>query len=118
MNPDVKKKWLAALRSGEYKKAKRRLRYGDHYCCLGILCDLYRQETPGVTWDKISENRFVFHGVKEKEAIYLPKEVQTWAGLTSRNPKVRDEQSLAMYNDREYQEYSFVMIANIIEDKL
>ena len=39
-----KKKWLAALRSGEYKQGRgvlrRRRRGVDRYCCLGVLADL------------------------------------------------------------------------------
>src|SRR5258708_20271541 len=46
MNPDVKVKLLAALRSGEYEKTTGRLaRKSDDgtkigYCCLGVLSDL------------------------------------------------------------------------------
>src|SRR5687768_14875704 len=46
MKKGIKKKWLAALRSGNYNKGKRALRkkklLGDHetYCCIGVLCDL------------------------------------------------------------------------------
>ena len=32
--------WTAALRSGKYKQAKGKLRDGDCFCCLGVLCDL------------------------------------------------------------------------------
>jgi hypothetical protein len=39
MDTQVKQRWLEALRSGEYKKARGRLhntRNGTH-CCLGVL---------------------------------------------------------------------------------
>ena len=34
----LKEKWLAALESGEFKKATGQLREGPAYCCLGVLC--------------------------------------------------------------------------------
>ena len=41
MNNNLRKRWVAALRSGEYEQGKERLRSGgDEYCCLGVLCDI------------------------------------------------------------------------------
>ena len=42
MNPELKTKWLAALRSGEYQQARAALiKFDDEnqpsYCCLGLL---------------------------------------------------------------------------------
>jgi hypothetical protein len=37
MPADLKQKWLAALRSGEYEQTKRTLFDGTGYCCLGVL---------------------------------------------------------------------------------
>jgi hypothetical protein len=45
MNPEIKAKWIAALRSGEYAQGRYALRDGDHFCCLGVLCDVV-----GVSW--------------------------------------------------------------------
>lgn len=41
-NPEIKAKWVAALRSGEYTQCKAKLKYIDYmgntsYCCLGVL---------------------------------------------------------------------------------
>jgi hypothetical protein len=51
MKRELKAKWLAALRSGEYKQGKSALKdgFGDEnkYCCLGVLC-----EVAGVPYDK------------------------------------------------------------------
>ena len=38
-------KWLAALRSGDYSQAKQKLHCSDGFCCLGVLADVYQQET-------------------------------------------------------------------------
>lgn len=44
MKPEIKKAWLKALRSGEYKQGRDRLkrRAGDKvtYCCLGVLAEV------------------------------------------------------------------------------
>lgn len=48
LRAEVKEKWLAALRSGEYEQGIEYLHYRDgdseFYCCLGVLCDLAVQE--------------------------------------------------------------------------
>lgn len=40
MNKNAKR-WVAALRSGEYKQTKNKLRSEDAFCCLGVACDLF-----------------------------------------------------------------------------
>lgn len=41
MNPEIKAKWLTALRSGKYEQTTKMLhRTGNGYCCLGVLCDV------------------------------------------------------------------------------
>lgn len=41
---DNAKKWVAALRSGEYMQGLRALVDGDCYCCLGVACKVYEKE--------------------------------------------------------------------------
>ena len=41
---DLVKRWVANLRSGNYKQGKSRLRIEDQFCCLGVLCDVLRPE--------------------------------------------------------------------------
>ena len=43
LKPEVKEKWLAALRSGNYKQTQNRLKRNDTFCCLGVLCDISGQ---------------------------------------------------------------------------
>lgn len=40
MKAELKEKWVAALRSGEYKQGKNLLhnREDNTFCCLGVLC--------------------------------------------------------------------------------
>jgi hypothetical protein len=51
MNKDLKQKWLAALRGGQYRQAMHTLRRTDgggvSYCCLGVLCCVSGEFRPG-----------------------------------------------------------------------
>jgi hypothetical protein len=42
MKESLKKEWIAALRSGEYKQGEGFLHTADteEFCCLGVLCDI------------------------------------------------------------------------------
>lgn len=100
----IKKIWLEALLSGNYKQGRARLKDSEgKYCCLGVLCDLHRKETNLENWDGKSNYYF-------EEDKYLPQEVIEWAELKTYNPI-----NLGETNDSGA---SFEQIANIIEDRL
>ena len=40
LNKEYKRRWIYALRSGEYKQTKLSLCDSVGYCCLGVLCML------------------------------------------------------------------------------
>jgi hypothetical protein len=40
MEAELKEKWVAALRSGDYKQTKVELRDGNKHCALGVLCEV------------------------------------------------------------------------------
>jgi hypothetical protein len=40
MDRELVKRWIDALRSGEYRQGMGTLRKGNEYCCLGILAEL------------------------------------------------------------------------------
>lgn len=40
LDADLKAKWIAALRSGEYKQGQSSLFDGKGYCCLGVLATI------------------------------------------------------------------------------
>lgn len=119
MKPEIKKKWLDALRSGQYLQCERRLTDGERFCCLGVLTNLYALET-GQMWEREGTD-IVF----EKAATALPREVLVWAGLTSSNPDSGLEchaggkyrgRSLAEWNDSGIAD--FQKIAELIEEHL
>lgn len=128
MDPEVKTKLLAALRSGEYKQAQEYLHRGDGFCCLGVLCDLYRKEKgEGVWYPHIDGREHMFSEFKlpgTADAAFSPHEVNLWAGLShNRNPQGEVERwenrksmrKLASLND---QGQSFEEIAIWIEENL
>lgn len=49
MDPELKQKWIAALKSGEYKQGKACLHNEDEdtYCCLGVLNEVAQLGVPG-----------------------------------------------------------------------
>lgn len=76
MNPKIKVKWLAALRSGKYKQGRNALRpTDDRFCCLGVLCDVVAPKK----WDKRAldesltshdgQNELPTHAVRERAGI-------------------------------------------------
>ena len=40
MKKNIMKRWVSALRSGEFKQGKGALEAKGKHCCLGVLCEL------------------------------------------------------------------------------
>ena len=126
MKADIKAKWVAALRSGQYAQTEGVLRRENEYCCLGVLCDLYAKET-GMEWFPQKNECFTMHG----NDSMLPYEVQRWAELPhehgayvevmtnedgATDPPYPINPSLTELNDR--WNYDFKQIADVIEEQL
>lgn len=130
MRVKVKKKWVDALRSGEYTQGQNRLvTYAGtdeaQYCCLGVLCDL--AEKAGVV--KFDTGGYVsVDNPLDRDRFGLPKAVSAWAGLTEKTfnnrkslasaPQVTiqtNTDSLANHNDNGK---TFEQIAEAIERDL
>lgn len=47
MDAELKAKWIAALRSGEFKQTPDVLQKDDRYCCLGVLASMLGLPTVG-----------------------------------------------------------------------
>lgn len=45
MTPKQAQRWANALRSGKYFQGRGRLRVGNTFCCLGVLCDINGEQT-------------------------------------------------------------------------
>lgn len=120
MNAEVKAKWLAALRSGEYKQGTGGLVQNGCFCCLGVLCDLYAKQVGLDAWH---DDSFYSDGVfisdegddlRDGNCDFPPNEVVQWAGLASENPNA-GKKTLSVEND---DGVSFAEIADLIEAHL
>lgn len=103
MNPEIKAKWLEALRSGDYTQGRKFLatknkQTGEFdFCCLGVLCDLAVKEgaiePPLVIdyWSGLEAGENLVHAYRvndlnPEESRVLPPKVRAWAGLDSDSP--------------------------------
>ena len=74
MNNAAVKKWIDALRSGEYKQCAGQLRLEDKHCVLGVLCDLHAKETSD-EW-KTFDGDYTYQSYTED----APPLVEIWIG--------------------------------------
>jgi hypothetical protein len=110
---EIKKLWVGALRSGEYKQTTGKLRDGDAFCCLGVLCNLHAQAHPEIAAKQKDKTHYM--GFEE----VLPSVVREWAGMTYRNgDHVVIGNRLAELSHHNDAGRSFEEIANAIEEQL
>ena len=118
MKKSIKRKWVKALRSGEWLQGRRKLASkGKGFCCLGVLCELAREEGI-VDVKKLPDGSFnysCFENLEDGSPNYLPGVVQDWAGLAKTNPQVKGGHHLSSMNDSGT---SFDRIADEIEKGL
>lgn len=98
--------WIEALRSGEYRQGRGRLRNvtGTEFCCLGVLCDLAVKDG-GQQWDAASYGPG-FDG----HSSNLSLNVQRFMGMTA-----KQQNRLMQLNDSLAYNKSFNEIADYIE---
>lgn len=106
-----RKKWVAALRSGEFDQAIGKLESEDgRFCCLGVACRLANLPR------EIHASYVIYGDPGDHEHNYLPTGGAEWLGLETSNPSVLIKelnwQYLANLND---EGYSFAEIADLIE---
>lgn len=106
LNPEVKAKWIEALRSGKYAQAPNALRKNGGYCCLGVLCDVVKDDVGG-KWEKLGVGDWHFL----KMYSTLPDKVRILSGITQ-----KEDAKLMRMNDDEGKNFS--EIADYIEKNL
>lgn len=119
MDPELKTKWLKALRGGGYRQgvgALRRRSEDDgklNYCCLGVLATVagepwYDEYCDGSSYGIPIANDYVM-------ATLLPNKVLDKVGMTK-----TAQRRLASMNDGDddYKKHSFRQIADWIEENL
>lgn len=117
MREDIKKRWVEALRSGQYKQGKGCLNNGKAYCCLGVLCEILRDEV-GLEWIKGSQGNYHARTGNSMNGSYLPDPIMEFAELEDLNPPVifgDKPLALAYLNDNVL---DFREIADLIESQL
>lgn len=123
LKPEIKQRWVEALRSGEYKKGKYQLKnsYGE-FCCLGVLCDLHSKET-GENWGIPNTPSTIFIEYLG-ECSTLPEEVMRWAlnsypcdsSIVTASVEINGRKgSLINHNDRTIGEPTFLEIADALD---
>jgi len=83
MKRDKLKLLIKSLKSGKYIQATKRLRRGDAFCCLGVICDLHRKIT------KKKGNKWIASPLPMEPECYkykdtscrLPEKVKEWCGI-------------------------------------
>ena len=108
------KKWVAALRSGEFAQGQHFLRKHDNYCCLGVACELYRRETGNGEWWQVTQGKYTFISDSYEFVTVLPSTVAYWLGLHTEAGEFGVEDSLADMNDTGK---TFDEIADVIESE-
>lgn len=113
MDPEVKAKWLEALRSGEYEQGSNVLFRDGCHCCLGVLAEI--NNVPRETKGSFNETYYNFNGYES--VVGVPGD---YCGIDP----VISYQLMDMndgYTHDEYgnpRKYSFVEIADFIEKNL
>lgn len=82
MNPNAKK-WVAALRSGEYEQTSYSLQDDLGYCCLGVACAVYEQETGNATQKRKCRESNLPRDVLTGSDLSSQPQVRQWIGLNS-----------------------------------
>lgn len=110
MNPEIKQKWVAALRSGEYQQGKHRLHsIGGKFCCQGVLTDL-RVKAEGLAWGR--------ERALDGRRICWSDDTVAWAGISDPDVEVEINGTVAPLWEHNDTGRTFAEIANAIEEQL
>jgi hypothetical protein len=112
LSPELKQRWVEALRSGQYPQGKGLLKnYESEYCCLGVLCDL----NDPIKWHLGEKDGNTYY-IDEYDVLPLDLCIKTGLNPMGAIPGLKDKYnqqiSLAFLNDNGF---TFSQIADIIE---
>jgi hypothetical protein len=129
MNPDIKTRWVEAIRSGDYTQGTQVLYRADTecFCCLGVLTDLYLKENdeswalhtetledPAVSDGDVAD---VLVGHLGEDYQLLPTAVCQWAGIRA-NPALEHHEKLMFAAQLNDDGVPFAELAALIEAQL
>lgn len=111
--PENFRKWLDALRSGEYKQGRGTLRSDNNFCCLGVACDIAKEDL-GIDWGIVQHSSEMTF---DKEVNLLPVSVKDWLGIDYPGGNIligENNYPVTAINDR-WAEGDFGYIADALE---
>jgi hypothetical protein len=111
MDKKMKRLWLKALRSGEYKQGKERLvSNDDKFCCLGVLCNVAIEHGARLKWQQDRHGVWGAASKVDKQEAFLPYDLGEAVDI-----EMEMQEHLARMNDHGK---TFATIANYIEKHL
>jgi hypothetical protein len=117
LNPNAKK-WVEALRSGKYTQTRRYLRTHQGYCCLGVACEVAREN--GVPLSTVEVEGDPIRTAYNEVDTHLPDCIMDWLGLSDSDGGYRidgEEGTRYLTQDNDDEKKTFSEIADIIESK-
>lgn len=102
MNPEIKARWITALRFGKYRQTSRKLRAADSFCVLGVLCDI----VDPTGWRREDSGAFTYFGNRTHIISEIIDRINLSDALA---------ENVTIMNDRERK--SFTEIADYIESQ-
>ncbi len=118
MNTELKRKWIAALRSGKYKQTAGSLCRTDNkgkpaaYCCLGVLCEVIHKHDQSVEPDVVNNNAAFYIDNKTGRSLHSSLDQQLRHRI---DMKKLDHDCLLAMNDSGK---DFKYIATYIKDNM
>lgn len=109
VNKENMKKWIEALRSGEYVQIQGQLRDSTHanaMCCLGVACDI----SDVGHWE---DDAYV--DTSAVEYAELPPAVQYWLGVDSPAVEVSVDNFATAIQLNDIYQWDFLAIADALE---
>lgn len=95
LNPEIKVKWLAALRSGKYTQGYDELKNNNKYCCLGVLAEIL-----GILkTDVNSRGKITCSTQAESSYFDIPSDIARDIGLKYQDVLIQMNDQIANFNE-------------------
>lgn len=114
MNADLKTRWVEALRSCKYPQGPGALCRDGSYCCLGVLCEIAKEEYSIVVEPEVGSYYTRYNG----ETGMPGKELLSKFFVDGRVPMVSIDDSLRELQEHNDKGIPFSKIADAIEAQL
>lgn len=126
IDPELKAKWVAELRSGKYKQANGRLKTYDSegeicHCCLGVLCEIVAPDGFNISTFSKHEFEHTFGGKTKQESYpnqMKMREIGLYPSEYKKLAAMNDGEAPAGKGNYVYPKANFNDIADYIEKNL